>query len=166
MTNYHATPYDQSALGFYFDNYQDYQTKAEKHTNEYGDPVEEVEIQFIDGDNHQLFKALGINQANLETWFNDFELLDGDDLIRAIYMAEYLIIDISEILDRLDEVGLFHGRAKDYAEEYIEDSGILSELPENLRYYFDTEAFARDMLLSGDICEVEIMGCTYVIWEG
>ena len=166
MNNYHATPYDQSALGFYFDDYQDYQTKAENHTNKYGDLVEEFEIQFIDGDNHELFKALGINQANLELWFNDFENLDGDDLIRAIYMAEYLAIDISEILDRLDEVGLFHGRADQYAAEYIEDSGLLDDMPENLRYYFDVEAFARDMLLSGDICEVEIMGCTYAIWEG
>ena len=165
MNNYHATPYDQSALGFYFDNYEDYQTKAENHTNEYGDLVEEFRIQLIDGDNHQLFSALGINQANLETWFNDFESLDGDELIRAIYMAEYLNIDTSEILNRLDEVGLFEGRADQYAADYIEDSGLLSELPENLRYYFDVEAFARDMLLSGDICEMEIMGNTYVIWE-
>ena len=165
MNNYHATPYDQSASGFYFDDFEDYQTKAENHTNEYGQVVEEFEIQFIDGDNHQLFSALGINQANLEIWFNDFENLDGDDLIRAIYMAEYLAIDISEILDRLDEVGLFHGRADQYAAEYIEDSGLLDDMPENLRYYFDVEAFARDMLLSGDINEVEIMGTTYVIWE-
>ncbi len=44
MNNYHATPFDQSASGFYFDNYQDYQTKAENHTNEYGDLVEEFEL--------------------------------------------------------------------------------------------------------------------------
>jgi len=165
MNNYHATSYDQSALGFYFDDYKTYQTEAAKHRNEYGDPVEEFEIQFIDGDNYQLFNALGINQSNLETWFNDYENLDGDDLIRAIYMAEYLTMDMSEILDRLDEVGLFEGSAKGYTEEYIEDSGLLSELPENLKYYFDVEAFARDMLLSGDINEVEIMGNSYVIWE-
>ncbi len=80
-------------------------------------------------------------------------------------MAEYLNTDISEILDRLDEVGLFHGRADQYAAEYIEDSGLLDDMPENLRYYFDVESFARDMLLSGDINEVEIMHNTYVIWE-
>lgn len=166
MTNYHANPYDQAAFGFYFDDYQTYLAQVSHQKNKYGDLVEEFSIENINGTNHELFSALGINQANLEIWFNDFELLDGDDLIRAIYMAEYLVIDISEILDRLDEVGLFQGRADQYAAEYIEDSGLLSELPENLRYYFDVEAFARDMLLSGDICEVEIMGCTYVIWEG
>lgn len=44
MNNYHATPFDQSALGFYFDDFEDYQTKAENHTNEYGDLIEEVEL--------------------------------------------------------------------------------------------------------------------------
>jgi len=165
MNNYHATPYDLSALGFYFNDYQDYQTKAGNHTNEYGEHVEEYEIQFIDGDNYELFKALGITQANLETWFEDFENLDGDDLIRAIYMVEYLNIQMPDILDRLDEVDFFEGRAKEYAENYIEDRGLLDQMPENLRYYFDTEAFARDMLLSGDICEIEIMGKTYIIWD-
>ena len=46
---------------------------------------------------------------------------------------------------------------------YIEDTGLLDEMPENLRYYFETEAFARDMLLSGDIDEVEIQGTTYIV---
>ena len=32
-----------------------------------------------------------------------------------------------------------------YAENYIDDSGMLSEMPEQMRYYFDYEAFARDM---------------------
>jgi len=71
---------------------------------------------------------------------------------------------MSDVLDQMDEVGLFEGRSKEYAEEYIEDCGLLDEMPENLRYYFDVEAFARDMLLSGDISEVEIMGTTYVAW--
>lgn len=69
---------------------------------------------------------------------------------------------MSDILDQLDDVMLFEGDARSYAENYIEDIGLLDEMPENLRYYFDTEAFARDMLLSGDINEVEIQGTTYI----
>lgn len=164
MTNYHATPFDISATGFYFDDYQSYLAQAKTHKNEYGDLVEEYIIENINGTNHQLFNTLGINQGNLEQWFNDYELLDGDDLIRAIYLAEYLNTDMSEIMDRLDEVGLFEGRSNQYAEEYIEDCGLLDEMPENLRYYFDVDAFARDMLLSGDITEVGINNTTYVIW--
>ncbi|MBL4800364.1 MAG: antirestriction protein ArdA [Emcibacter sp.] len=165
MTNtYHATPYDVSASGFYFSNYEEYIAKAKNHKNDYGDVIDEVEIQFIDGDNYQLFNALGINQANLEQWFNRFEQLDGDDFIKAVYLAEYTGADMSDILDNLDDVSLFEGTATEFAEEYINDCGLLSELPENLRYYFDVEAFARDMVLGGDITEVEIMNTHYIVW--
>ena len=89
MTNtYHATPYDISAAGFYFKDYDDYNTQAATHKNEYGDPVEEYEIQFIDGDNYKLFSALSVNQANLKQWFDDYENLDGEEYIKAIYLAE------------------------------------------------------------------------------
>jgi antirestriction protein len=35
-----------------------------------------------------------------------------------------------------------------YAEEFIADVGMLDSIPENLRYYFDHERFARDMFAS------------------
>lgn len=65
----------------------------------------------------------------------------------TVYLAEYLNVSISDIIDQLDDVMLFDGDARFYAENYIEDIGLLDEMPENLRYYFDREAFARDMLL-------------------
>jgi len=34
---------------------------------------------------------------------------------------------------------------------------MLDQMPENLRTYFDTEAFARDMVLGGDITQVRSM---------
>ena len=165
MSNsYHANPFDLSASGFYFDDYSSYLTQAKKHKNQYGDPVDEFEIENINGTNYQLFNALGINQANLKEWFTDFEQLDGDDLIKAVYLAEYTGADISDILDNLDDVSLFEGTATEFAEEYIDDCGLLSELPEHLHYYFEVEAFARDMVLSGDITEVEIMNTHYIVW--
>ena len=164
MTNiYHATPYDISATGFYFSTYDEYAEKAANHRNEYGDPVEEYEIQFIDGDNSRLFAAVGVNQANLQTWFDKFEDLDGDDAIKAIYLAEDLGYRLEDALDRLDDAHLFEGSAIEYAESYIEDTGLLNEMPENLRYYFDTEAFARDLLLGGDIAELEVDRTQYIV---
>ena len=74
------------------------------------------------------------------------------------------LMSLNCIPDQLDDVCLFEGRSNEYAEEYIADSGLLDDMPENLRYYFDMEAFTRDMLLSGDINEVEIMGTTYIAW--
>ncbi len=34
-----------------------------------------------------------------------------------------------------------------YAEEFIDDVGMLDSIPEHLRYYFDHERFARDMFM-------------------
>lgn len=165
MTNtYHATPYDISAMGFYFNTHEEYAGKSAAHRNAYGDPVEEFEIQFIDGDNYGLFEALGINQANLSLWFDRFENLDGHDEIKVIYLADNLHCAAEDILDKLDDVDLFEGSAEDYAENYIEECGLLDQMPEALRCYFNTEAFARDMILSGDITEVNINNATYVVW--
>jgi hypothetical protein len=36
-------------------------------------------------------------------------------------------------------------RAKEYCQEYI-DECVLSEIPENLRYYFDSEKFIEDIM--------------------
>ena len=46
----HAQPYDLAATGFYFETPEAFQSKAKANRNDYCDPVEEYEIQFIDGD--------------------------------------------------------------------------------------------------------------------
>lgn len=38
---------------------------------------------------------------------------------------------------------LFEGSAIEYAEDYIENSGLLNAMLERLRVYFDYEVFAR-----------------------
>lgn len=161
---YHATPYDTSATGFYFSTYEEYTKQAATHLNAYGDHVEEYEIQFIDGDNYKLFNALSVNQANLEKWFDDFEALDSGNLIKAIYLASDRGYNIDDILRSLDDVCLFEGTAEDYAQSYIEDTGMLSALAENLQRYFDVKDFSHDMLLGGDIAELRIDSTDYIVW--
>jgi antirestriction protein len=163
MTNiYHATPYDISSAGFYFRTFEDYLEKSASHRNEYGDPVEEYEIQFIDGENCALFSAIGVNLAKLKLWFDEFEHLDDYDAVKAIYLAEHLSCTADEVLGHLDDVYLFECTPLEYAESYVGDTGLLNEIPEHLRYYFDIEAFARDMVLGGDITQVEIMGRSWI----
>ncbi|MCY4180298.1 MAG: hypothetical protein OXC68_11775 [Aestuariivita sp.] len=88
MSNrYHATPYDISATGFYFDTFEQYQTRAAEYRNEYGDLVEEYEIQFVDGD-YRLFDAIGVNQVNLKDWFERFEYMDDDEAVKLIILIE------------------------------------------------------------------------------
>lgn len=72
ITYLFAQRYDISANGFYFENFEDYQAKAAKAVNCFGERAEEFEIQFIDGEDIdcELAKAYGINQANLKSYFS------------------------------------------------------------------------------------------------
>lgn len=63
--------------------------------------------------------------------------------------------------------GGYWDSAEDYAAEYVEDTGMLNEVPESLRCYFDMEAFARDLQLGGDISfDRTDAGAGFVILEG
>jgi len=54
-------------------------------------------------------------------------------------------------MERYDEVYLHHGAAEDYAYDLIDET---TEVPENLRYYIDYKAIARDMEINGEIAEI------------
>ncbi|WP_316857999.1 antirestriction protein ArdA [uncultured Cohaesibacter sp.] len=150
---YFAQPYNIDAVGFYFTSMEDYSVKANGHTDHYGQPVEEYEIQFINGDNYRLFNELAINQATLATWFENFADIeaDEDDYLKAVYLAENGY-DIADILSRMRDIWLYHGRAEDYAEEIISEC---YDVPSQLEYYIDYEAFARDMRINGDFGVLE-----------
>ena len=51
---------------------------------------------------------------------------------------------------------------EDWAESFMEDTGQLQGMPENLRCYFDFERFARDCELGGDIVTFEVAGEVHV----
>ena len=66
----HAQPHDISATGFYFETAEDFDDTASKLVNSHGDPVEEFEIQFIDGEriDCELAKAIDLNQGNFRDY--------------------------------------------------------------------------------------------------
>lgn len=45
-----------------------------------------------------------------------------------------------------------------YAQEFIDDTGMLSDVPDHIVRYFDFAAFARDMTLGGDIWTADAPG--------
>jgi antirestriction protein len=47
----------------------------------------------------------------------------------------------------------------------LEDTGSLAEIPENLRNYFDFQAYARDARLGGDVVFVRHEGEVWVFWN-
>lgn len=55
-----------------------------------------------------------------------------------------------------------HDSVEDYAEQLLDDTGGLQAIPENLRYYFDYEKYARDLELGGDIYTIDSPSGVYV----
>lgn len=49
-----------------------------------------------------------------------------------------------------------------YAENYLEETGRLDAIPENLRYYFDFEKYARDLEMGGDVFTIDVGGMVHV----
>ena len=149
MTEFYAQPYSIEHTGFYFGSPERFEAGMEK-LNKKG--CEEVEIQFIDGEDHlvRLAEAANVGQGSVDTWFEDLEDLDETEATQIIFLLD-LGYSLSDAMDRYEEVYLFNGTASDYADELINDT---TEVPENLRYYIDYDAIARDMQINGEITEI------------
>ena len=158
-----ANPYAFGGRGFYFttlDEYQEGMLRLWPHD------VEEVELSYCDGPHCELFNAAGIGQATISQWFDLLDTIEDDQLPALYYLLDDQGETLSEALERMNDVCVSEGTALDYAHEYIEDSGMLDALPEQLRYYFDYEAFARDLKLNGDVTEFVYDGTTYTAQGG
>lgn len=77
------------------------------------------------------------------------ELDDSDRELLAVYRDN---VDSSGTIEQAQEAyaGTFNDEA-DWAENWWEDSGMLSEVPDSARGYINYEAYARDCRLGGDM---------------
>lgn len=121
----------------------------------------------------ELFKRIEINEQYEEIFMTDYEAPEG------IKISEYTSIDeLNEMAEKLDSVDSWDEETlealltefnldealnylddticysdchdmTDVAERYCDECGILNDIPENLRYYFDFESFGRDMGFEG-----------------
>lgn len=160
MTTLHATPYNIDATGFYFESAEDYEAKASCHLDCYGNLVEEYEIQLIDSDDDQLFLACNINQANLNTWFDDIEFLQDHEKVNLYYLVAISGYSLEQALGKLDEPNITESNLCDAAAELF-DECYLHSVPEHIKPYIDYEKFARECEISGDMAEFEYAGTTF-----
>lgn len=162
MTILYAQPYDISANGFFFESVEEYGSKRKKCLNSFGGEVEEFEIQFIDGEDldYVLFKALSVHQGDIETFFNacsEWHEYQKINVIIAVGECGYNF-DNSDPDDF--EVDLYDvATLKELAEQFVEE-GLFGEIPENIRFYLDYEAIARD--LSMDYTKIHLNGTNYI----
>lgn len=99
------------------------------------------------------------------SWLSKIERSDLGEVVEwcaETHHSESLVAavvahDSAAFRDILDEgcVSGPHASAADYAEAYFDETGGLSECPENLKAYIDWESMARDWILSGDVCELD-----------
>ena len=157
---FYAQPYDISAVGFYFRSVEEYTKQASALKNAYGQPVEEFEIQFIDGDliDCDLAKAWGVNQANIGRFLDVAEEWEEDEkvaFILAVGECGYTF-DPDNVSPSDFEVDIYRvDSMRDLAIEFV-DEGLFGEIPERLQFYLDYDAIARD--LSVDYSEAVIAG--------
>lgn len=155
----YAQPYDLDAQGFYFDSFEDYETKYNKNCNVYGQPVEEYEIQFIDGSaiDCDLFNAVK-GQYNLKAFFmvaNTWEDYNKIPLIIA-YEENITSEPFNEEVtsDMFEDIDIYYDMSfEDLAWEFIEN-GLFGDIPDHLENYLDIEKMARD--LSYDYNEISV----------
>lgn len=160
MPQLHAQPYDLEAIGFYFESFEEYQAISRRHMNAHWEPVEEYEIQFIDGEDIDcaLAKAWRISQINICGYFKACD--EWKD-----YQKKVFIIAVGEVGCGFDpddvhpeefDVDMYHVNSmKELAGQLI-DEGLFGEIPHHLERYIDVDAIARD--LAFDYTQTEIAG--------
>lgn len=164
MTTFYAQPYDISATGFYFEDARTYQANINGVTNDYGDPVEEFEIQFIDGDDldSALANALGLYQNTILQFMDGITEWDNDQKLKiliAVGEAGYSF-DLNSSDPDDFEVNLYPDTTmRELAEQFI-DEGLFGEIADNIACYLDYDAIVRDLAM--DYTETTIAGARYV----
>jgi len=72
---------------------------------------------------------------------------------------------LEDAIDKKDDVMFYSGCSTmaEVAEQYADETGLLDSIPENLRYYFDFEAFGRDMSFEGEFIFTDNGNCIEVL---
>lgn len=164
MTTLFAQPYNICATGFYFETAKQYEEKAKNLTNAYGEPVEEFEIQFIDGNNidAKLFSALSVHQGDISAFLEAVEEWDEDEKIRVILAVGecgYSFTFGQGTPDQFD-LDLYEANSmRDLAMEFVEQ-GLFGDIPINIANYLNYDAIAYD--LGMDYSEIRLNGTNYI----
>jgi len=159
-----AQPYDISAAGFYFASVEGYEKQSARLRNSCGQPVEEFEIQFIDGDelDAELFKALRVSQGNFGAFLDVCNYWNTDQkrkVIIAVGECGYSFDLKTGDSDQLDVDIYEMGSLRELAEHFV-DEGLFGEIPESIKYHLDYDSIARD--LGMDYGEIVIAGTSLI----
>ena len=158
-----AQPYDITATGFYFTTTEEFDEHASKLTNDYGERVEEFEIQFIDGDDIDvaLAKAIDLTQCSFAAFLECAERWEDWEKINVVIAVSECgcEFDPDDSPDSLD-IDIYAAESlRELAEQFVDD-GLYGDIPESLQFYIDYDAIARDLAV--EYSETTIAGGRYV----
>lgn len=115
---------------------------------------DEADPEFMFQDFEGFPKAL-YSESSVDDKLFEFVALDEDDReIVGIYW-EHVNSDASVDEAKENYAGCYKNE-EDWAYEFLDETGALKDMPDNLRSYFDYEAYARDARLGGDVVFVEV----------
>lgn len=126
------------------------------YTDNAGNPYEEWFIT-----DYESNIGLHINEYDNIDDLNDFaesiENLDENVIAALLYFG----VDIENVADEADNI-ICHcdcNDMTDVAYEYIEETGMLSNVPDSIARYFDYESFGRDLGIEGSFYFAEDGNC-------
>jgi len=149
----------EPAEGFYFRDADEFTVKSIALRNDYGEPVEEFEVQFIEGDliDCDLAKAIDLHQGSISNFLSCAAEWEEDEKIAVIVAVGECgySFDKNSTPDCF-EVDIYRvATMRDLAKQFVDD-GLFGEIPEHLANYIDLDAIARD--LTADYSETKIAG--------
>ena len=162
MTQLYAQPYNIDANGFYFEDAEEFKKKSHNLCDSFGQPAEEFEIQWIEGEviDQQLFKALNISQSNIELFLEKIEEWTDEDKEKVLIKCElYPTLNVKDVdPDDIDIIYYKVSSMKDLAEQFVDEGyyGDLSTMPDALKNYIDYDSIANDLRCSGEYGEIDI----------
>lgn len=92
---------------------------------------------------------------NVEAWemLSDYE----KDIATAYVIYNGASCDLEEAIEHCNDGSIYYKcyNEEDVAMEYVEECGILSNVPDILKNYFDYKAYGRDLFNEGKFVEIE-----------
>ncbi len=111
----------------------------------------------------KLFRALDVSQCNFEAFLEAVENWDYQDKVKVIIAvgeAGYRFDFGNDSPDDFD-VDLYQmDSLRELAEQFVEE-GLFGEIPENIRFYLDYDAIARDLGMDYDTIRIDDANYVY-----
>ena len=161
---FYANPYSVDATGFYFETYKEYQEKVELVKSSFGNPVDEFEIQVIDGSKEEcdLVKAIRINQVNLEEVMEYIDASDEDEWPTMFFIMDNNICsNLEDAKHQARNYSVVQDSLLDAATELFDDCyiGLIPKASRQfIEQYIDYDRFANEQEAGGYMVEFEF-GC-------